>query len=226
MLTGPESRVGFDYPAHVAWRRADWRLSAASCATQADEYQFCPQKPFAARDKQGPRKEVKDQGEVMAFSQTTERELLRHVLASMTYRAAKAIRNTPDGFGAFRLRDGSRTPLEILAHIGDLCDWGLTLAKGQEQWHDAPPRPWDDERSRFFASVKSFDDFLAGSSPIACSVQRLVQGPVADALTHVGQIAMVRRIFGSPIRGENYFKADIHAGQVGPDQPPPRKEFD
>ena len=85
---------------------------------------------------------------------------------------------------------------------------------------------WSKELPRFFASLKNLDDYLAGSGPLACSALRLIQGPVADAIWHAGQIAMLRRMFASPIRGENYFKADIKSGQVGPDQPAPRKEFD
>ena len=54
----------------------------------------------------------------------------------------------------------------------------------------------------------------------------MFQGPIADALTHIGQIGMMRRMAGAPVRGENYFKADIAAGRVGAEQSAPRFEFD
>jgi hypothetical protein len=162
----------------------------------------------------------------MASDPVSGRAILRHMLATMAYRAAKATRNAPAGFGEFRAYDGARTPVEILSHIGDLCDWGWSIAMGQEKWVSAVPHPWDEEVSRFYASTKAFDEYLASSSPLMCPVEHLLQGPVADAISHVGQIAMLRRFFGYPIRGESYFRADITPGQVGPDQPAPKKEFD
>jgi hypothetical protein len=148
------------------------------------------------------------------------------MLATMVYRAAKATRNAPAGFGEFRAHDGARTPVEILSHIGDLCDWGLSIAVGHEKWVGAVPHTWDDEVSRFYSSTRAFDEYLASSSPLMCSVEQILQGPIADAISHVGQIAMLRRFFGNPIRGESYFRADIKAGQVGANQPAPKKEFD
>jgi hypothetical protein len=162
----------------------------------------------------------------MPYPLNVERVLLRHVLATMVYRATKAIRDVPPGFGAFRASPGSRTPVEILTHISDLCEWAFTLANGKERWRDAIPQPWESELARFYTSVRQLDEYLAGPSPLSCSVERLIQGPMADAISHVGQLAMLRRLFGAPIRGENYFKADIRIGQIGPVQPPPKNEFD
>ena len=155
----------------------------------------------------------------------TERGMIRHAVATMVYRGAKTLRDAPAKFGAFRLKPESRTPVEIVAHMGDLFDWALSMAKGQEIWRSSPPQEWDREVARFYASVKEFDSYLATSSPIACPLDRLFQGPIADAISHVGQLAMLRHLFGAPIKGENYFKADVGIGQVGPDQPAPRKEF-
>jgi len=154
-----------------------------------------------------------------------DRNMLRHAVATMVYRAAKTLRGAPADFAAFRVHPESRAPVEILAHMGDLFDWALSMAKGNEAWHDAPPRAWDPEIARFYTAVKAFDDFLATSPGVACPLEKLFQGPIADALTHVGQLAMLRGLFGAPIVGENYYKADIAVGQVGPNQPPPRKEF-
>ena len=151
------------------------------------------------------------------------RTLLRHTLATLAYRGGKAVRDAPPEFAAFKAGPKTRTPGEILAHIGDLMDWGLTIARGKEKWHDSTPRAWEDEVARFFSSLRAFDDYLSGGEPLGGSPEKLFQGPVADALTHVGQIALLRRLAGGPVRGENYFKADIEAGRVGAVQPaPPR----
>ncbi|HLN99169.1 MAG TPA: hypothetical protein VK208_11965 [Pyrinomonadaceae bacterium] len=154
------------------------------------------------------------------------RELLRHTLATLAYRGGKAIRDAPPQFATFRAAENSRTPLEILAHIGDLLGWGLSIARGNEEWKSATGVGWQDEATRFFRELQAFDDYLASIEPLACAPQKLFQGPIADALTHVGQIAMLRRMAGTPVRGENYFKADIAAGKVGAEQSPPRFEFD
>jgi hypothetical protein len=162
----------------------------------------------------------------MPLEAVSARDLLRHSLATTAYRAGKIIRNAPQGYVDFHLGQNCRTPLQILAHIGDLFDWALSTAKGQPAWHDSQPLPWPDEVQRFFDTLKRFDDFLAGPGPLQASPEKLFQGPLADALNHVGQLAILRRLSGAPIRGENYFKADIAAGRVGKDQPPPNFEFD
>jgi uncharacterized damage-inducible protein DinB len=154
------------------------------------------------------------------------RALLRHTLATLAYRAGKVLRDAPAGFAAFRAGDGSRTAAQILAHMGDLFDWAMTLAAGRPAWSDSPPRPWADEVQRFFAALQRFDDLLAAGGELTAPARGLFQGPIADALTHTGQLALLRRLHGAPVRGENYFKADIETGRTGPDQAAPRKEFD
>lgn len=154
------------------------------------------------------------------------RELLRHSVATIAYRAGKIIRDAPQGYVDFEVGKNCRTPVQILAHIGDLFDWALAMAKGQPAWHDSTPLPWPDEVQRFFDSLKRFDDYLAGPQQLHASPEKLFQGPLADALNHVGQLAMLRRLAGLPIRGENYYKADITRGRVGKDQPAARLEFD
>ena len=154
-----------------------------------------------------------------------KRELLRHALATVAYRGGKAVRNAPDGFADFQLGEGTRTPGQILAHLGDLFDWALSIAVGQQKWQDSKPLPWDQEADRFFAALKKFDDFLASSEPVQSSPEKLFQGPVADALSHIGQIAILRRLASGPVRAENYYVAEIQAGRVGADQLPPKREF-
>lgn len=153
------------------------------------------------------------------------RQLLRHALATLAYRGGKAVRNAPAGFADFRGAEGLRTPSQILAHIGDLLDWALSIAKGQQKYAVSEPLPWPQETERFFAALKKFDDFLASSSPLQAPPEKLFQGPVADALTHVGQIAILRRMAGAPVKGESYYAAEIKTGRVGPDQAAPKREF-
>jgi hypothetical protein len=159
-------------------------------------------------------------------SNDPSRELLRHTLATLAYRGGKAVRKMPESFRDFAAGEGVRTPGQILAHIGDLMDWGLSIAKGQQKWQSSEPLPWSQEVDRFFGALKAFDDFLASSQALQAPVEKLFQGPVADALTHVGQINILRRLASAPVRGENYFVADMAAGRVGPEQASPKREFD
>jgi hypothetical protein len=152
-----------------------------------------------------------------------KRELLRHTLATLAYRATRALEGSPDEFGAFS--GAGREPCKILAHMGDLFDWALSTAEGQERWHDSRSLPWPAEQKRFFAALEAFDAFLASPAPLHTSIEKLLQGPVADAFTHVGQLAMLRRLAGCPIRGENFYVAAIATGQVGPEQPAPVRTF-
>lgn len=154
-----------------------------------------------------------------------KRELLRHALATIAYRGGKSVRGAPESFATFKIHAASRTPGEILAHVGDLFDWALTLAQGAQAWHDSKPLAWDQETERFFESLGRFDAYLASDRPLAESAERLFQGPIADALTHIGQLTMLRRVEGTPMRSENYHRADIVMGRIGPDQTAPRREF-
>lgn len=156
----------------------------------------------------------------------SKREMLRHTLATLAYRGAKAVRGAPDSFAAFKASKTTRTPGQILAHVGDLLDWALSIAKGKETWNNSKPKSWKLEVKRFHAALKRFDKHLAGKQKLGGTCERLFQGPIADALTHVGQIAMLRRLAGASIKGENYSRAKIEAGHVGSRQPKPRREFD
>jgi len=158
----------------------------------------------------------------------TDREMLRHTVATVAYRAAKTMRGAPETFAEFRPGPKSNSAVEIVAHMGDLYDWALSMAKGQPKWNNSTPQPWDEECARFFAALKAFDDALAGNGEIKYDLTRLFQGPVADSLTHTGQLAMLRRLHGAPMKGESYNRADIAVGRVGADQTPadPKYEFD
>jgi hypothetical protein len=152
-------------------------------------------------------------------------DLLRHTLATLAYRGGRAIRKAPPDFAGFQTGTPPRTPAEILAHIGDLLDWGLSIANGKQTWHNSTPLPWEQECTRFFNAMKALDQRLASGEPLPCSSEKLFQGPIADALTHVGQIAMLRRLAGCPAGGENYYVAHIETGRVGSDQATPVREF-
>jgi hypothetical protein len=163
---------------------------------------------------------------IMPAPSDPARQLLRHTIATVAYRGGKALRGAPESFARFTLGDSPRTSANILAHLGDLFDWAVSMARGEAAWHDSQPLAWDAEVTRFFAAIKKFDDYLASEEPLQASAEGLFQGPIADALTHVGQLAMLRRLASCPIKGENYFKAEIIAGRVGFAQAAPRREFD
>jgi hypothetical protein len=152
-----------------------------------------------------------------------KREFLRHTLATLAYRGGKVVRGAPATFAEFP--GAGRTPGEILAHIGDLMDWALSLARGKQEWRNARPLPWEKEGERFFAALKALDDYLASAAPVDAPMEKLFQGPIADALTHVGQLAMLRRLAGGAIGGENYFVAEIVSGRVGAEQTPAKRTF-
>ncbi len=162
----------------------------------------------------------------MSTTSDPARQLLRHTVATAAYRGGKALRGAPESFAAFTIGDSPRTPAKILAHIGDLFDWALSMARGETAWHNSGPLAWDAEVARFHTSLKNFDDFLASPAPLHAPPESLFQGPIADALTHIGQLAMLRRLAGCRIKGENYFKAEIVAGRVSAEQAASRHEFD
>ena len=146
-----------------------------------------------------------------------KRELLRHTVASLAYRATRALDGAPAEFAEFS--DGGRMPVQILAHMGDLFNWALSAVQGNERWHTSRAHTWVIEQQRFFGALHAFDSYLASNEPLYAAAEALFQGPIADALTHVGQLAMLRRLAGSPTVGENFYVADIKAGQVGHEQP-------
>jgi hypothetical protein len=154
------------------------------------------------------------------------RAFLRHAVATVAYRAGKVLRDVPAGFEDFRAGSTSRTAGQVLAHLGDLFDWAATLARGAPEWTPREPVDWNADVDRFFAAVARFDEVIASDAPLRASPEAIFQGPVADALTHVGQLALLRRLAGSPVRGENYFRADIVTGRVGRIQTAPRREFE
>ena len=147
-----------------------------------------------------------------------KRELLRHLIATLVYRAGVAISDAPENFAAFKIGETLRTPGEILTHIGDLLEGSLRLMKGEFVHLNSAPLLWNEEVARFFTAAKEFDSYLASDALLGQSIEKIMQGPISDALTHVGQIVMLRRAAGAPVRAEGYFTAEIVAGEI-------KKEF-
>ena len=140
--------------------------------------------------------------------------LLRHLIVTVAFRCRVAIANAPEDFAEFRAAKDARSPAETLAHLGDLMAGSLHLLKGEFVELVSVPLPWEQEVERCFAAMRELDAFLASDPEIAFPVEKFVQGPIGDALTHVGQIVLLRRISGSPVRAEPYFMADIELGDI------------
>ncbi len=157
------------------------------------------------------------------------RQFFRQILATIAYRGGKTLRGAPGSFAEFRIAETSRTPAQILAHMADLLEWTVRLAAGEQwraAWHPVGPSTWENDVARFFKALEAPDRFFAIEQPSATSLEVLFQGPISDVLTHIGQLGMLRRAAGSPIRGEVMIIADVEIGRVGPDQAPPKREFD
>jgi hypothetical protein len=153
-------------------------------------------------------------------------EFLRHTLATLAYRAEKAFRDPPPGFEAFRAAPQSRPALAIVAHMGDLMEWGERMALGERRWEAVPQPSWDAAVDRFFRALSALDGILAARGTEPVPVEVIIQGPIADALTHVGQLAMMRGMAAAPVRPESYASTRIAIGRVGRDQDTERREFD
>ncbi len=161
-----------------------------------------------------------------AAASADTRTVLRIIVATLAYRAAKVLRDVPAGFDTATFGDATRRPVQIVAHLGDLLVWAVTLARGDYAWKAEGSGDWDVEVRRFFAGLAELDRELSKEGAFRGSIEKLIQGPLADALTHVGQLAMLRAMAGAPVRPESYARAEIVIGRVGLDQAPPRAEFE
>jgi len=143
-----------------------------------------------------------------------KREFLRHLVATLAFRGGVAVADAPENFSEFCAGENARSAGEILAHIGDLVQGSLYLMKGEFVHLQSPVQSWAEDTKRFFAAARQFDSYLSSDAPLAQPIEKIVQGPIADALTHVGQIVMLRRLAGKPIRAESYFTVEIKAGEI------------
>ena len=142
----------------------------------------------------------------------SDRALLRHFLATLAYRSRKAIAGAPADFGAFT--GAGKTPSAILSHMGDLLAWSISWFD-EQRWKPAHNANWDENITRFYVLLKELDALLASAAPLRChNHDRMLQGPLADAMTHVGQLAMLRRMAGSPTAAENFAEASVTVGDV------------
>lgn len=155
-----------------------------------------------------------------------QRALLRHIVATLAYRAAKVLRDAPPEFARFSGGPTMREPVQIVAHMGDLLDWALKLVEGEYIWRALGSDDWEREVNRFFDRLATLDRLLASDIPMGYAPEIVIQGPLADALTHVGQLSMLRGAAGFPVRPESYARAEIIAGRVGRDQAASKLEFE
>jgi len=150
--------------------------------------------------------------------------MIRHFLAALAYRFQKSIRDAPKGFANFEVGHGVRTPLAIVHHLNGVLGYGrVVLETGDADYrHQHPQLDWQGEIAQLHATLQEIDTILTAAQHLTTDrLQRLLQGPLSDAMTHVGQLAMLRRLANSPIHGENFFKAAIAAGRLGEDQADP-----
>jgi hypothetical protein len=162
----------------------------------------------------------------LTMSSTDTAVSLRHTLATLAYRAEKVLRDVPPDFPSFVASAQTRPPLAIVAHLGDLMEWGERTVRGEHRWAPTPQTSWADATQRFFDSLAALDRAVADGMPASDVAAIVFQGPVADALTHVGQLALLRGMVGAAVRPESYARAHVTVGRVGADQDARRVEFD
>ena len=154
------------------------------------------------------------------------RIMLRHLVATLAYRAAKVLRDAPADFGTFQVAVAARRPVQIVAHMADLMSWGVTLANGEYVWKAEGGDGLEYGGRALLRQAGRARRGARSCRPARGRREKLIQGPLADALTHVGQLALLRGAAGAPIRPESYARADIAAGRVGMTQSAPVTEFD
>lgn len=151
-----------------------------------------------------------------------KRHMLRHFLAALAYRTQKALRGAPRGFADFRAAEGVRTPHELVLHMDSVLGYALTFFEGGSYRPERLP-DFQDEIRRFHAKLEALARHLESGTPLRDTTpEQMLQGPFSDAMTHAGQLALLRRLAGSPVPPENFIVADVSAENLGPDQPPPR----
>jgi hypothetical protein len=153
-------------------------------------------------------------------------ELVRHLLATLVYRTTKIIRDAPIEYSYTSIGEGVRTPEKVLGHINSLIQlsnrfWSTERPVSMADLRKASPKKgWEREVDLFYRLVAQFDATLAEHpEPRKYSPEKILQGPFMDAFTHIGQLALLRRMAGSSIKGDSYWMADVKIGRVGPDQP-------
>ena len=151
-----------------------------------------------------------------------KREMLRHFLAALAYRTQKALREAPREFAEFAAGSQTRTPMELLRHMTSVLGYARTKFRGGS-YRPEPLEAFADEIDRFHTMLQDLSDHLTAGDPLLDTTpERLLQGPFSDAMTHAGQLAMLRRLHGSPVPPENFIVADVDPSNLGADQPEPK----
>jgi hypothetical protein len=146
------------------------------------------------------------------------RRLLQHFLGALAYRTQKALREAPPGFADFRAAPTARTPYELLWHMTGLIGYARTMFHGGIF---QPPRlaTLDAEVARFHKNLAALSaDFADPKLEARITDKQFLQGPLADAMTHAGQLAMLRRLHGAPVPSENFIFATVDAANLTPRQ--------
>jgi len=153
------------------------------------------------------------------------RQLLRHFLATLAYRTQKSVRSAPDHFGTFDAGHETRTPTEIVRHMTSVLVFARTFVVGGEHHRPDPLSTLAEEIDRFHAVLGDLSADLEHGNALlhGMTPERLLQGPFADAMTHAGQLAMLRRLAGVPVPPEDFSEAAIATERVGPDHAGPRR---
>ena len=150
-----------------------------------------------------------------------QREMLCHFLAALAYRTQKALRGAPDSYPDFRASKTSRTPHELVWHMTGVLGYARTFFHGGV-WQPGKLATFNDEVSRFHEVLESLSNLFASGAPMhGITEKQMLQGPLADAMTHTGQLAMLRRLAGSPVAPENFIRANVSTENLGIDQPAP-----
>jgi hypothetical protein len=153
-----------------------------------------------------------------------DRELLRHFLAAIAYRTQKALRDAPEHYPVFSAGNRVRTPVELIRHMTSLMGYVTTFFVGGTYPVKPEPLPsFQEEVKRFHDLLGAVGELLASGQKCALTTEQLLQGPFADTMTHVGQLAMLRRLADAPVAPENFIHADIRADRLDADQPPPNR---
>ncbi|HEV8509209.1 MAG TPA: hypothetical protein VGQ48_02025 [Gemmatimonadales bacterium] len=153
-----------------------------------------------------------------------DRHLLRHFLAAIAYRTQRALRDAPEHYPTFSAGHRVRTPVEILRHMTSLMGYVRSFFVGGAYPVKPEPLPtFKDEINRFHEVVEAVGELMSSDAPCAITTEQLLQGPFADTMTHVGQLAMLRRLADAPVAPENFMYADIRADRLGANQPPPAR---
>ena len=154
--------------------------------------------------------------------------MLRHILATLAYRVTKSLRGAPRDFSSFRVAPQVRSPHDLICHMTNVLGYARTHFVGGS-WPSRVPTVFDSDVRAFYEMLAELSNRLQEDSPLLDTTEeRLLQGPFSDAMTHAGQLAMLRRLAGSPIPPEDFIVARIQADNVGPNQPPavsPDKEW-